>query len=96
MQTYLLKHPLHSRGKEITRLNVRRARVRDLQEACHSNNKLDNIIQLVSKLCNLPIPQVLELDQEDFSKITLLIIEQLCTHTNDQRFSQELWGLCIP
>ncbi|ALA26293.1 hypothetical protein AVI51_11845 [Piscirickettsia salmonis] len=97
MQKYLLKHPLHSRGKKITCVNIRRAKVADLQEARYSENKLDNIIQLVSKLCNLPTPQVLELDQEDFSKITLLIIEHLCiSHGGDSHFYQELWGPCIP
>ena len=69
MTTIKLKHPITADGREVTKLTLRRPKVRDLERVDKVDGPIAKAVTLIADLAELTPDQVRELDAADFTAI---------------------------
>lgn len=77
-QTIVLEHPIEYGSQTITEIVIeRRLKTGDLTGISASNQSVDDLIMVASRLCGQPTKVLKEMDLEDSVKIIALVTEFL-------------------
>lgn len=72
--TYQMKHPVEVKGFDpCTMVQIRRPKARDLKDLPIEGMVMGDMLKLVAKLANLPMPVLDEMDVEDFQALSGMI-----------------------
>lgn len=72
-ETYTLQYPITYKGEEITELNIRRPKVRDLKKFDGIKSKMGKAIAMIADLAEIATGAVEEMDQADFNEATKIV-----------------------
>ena len=77
MTTIKLKHPITVDGREVTEINLRRPKVRDLERVDKVDGPIAKAVTLIADLAEISPDQVRELDAGDFTAIEAAVSDFL-------------------
>jgi len=77
METITLKYPIEVAGEQITRLNLRRVTVGDLELMNRENDELGKSICLLSLIGEIAPDDVRKLDAHDFNQASAMVADFL-------------------
>lgn len=72
-ETYELKYPFTHKGEEITELNIRRPKLRDLKKADKIKDELTKSISMLADLAEIETGAMDEMDPEDFNNASMIV-----------------------